>query len=259
MAIRRMMSLKVVDTDAFLDMPQSSQLLYFHLAMRADDDGFVPNPRKIMRVIGSGEDDYKVLVAKKFIIPFESGVCVIKHWLIHNLIRSDRYTETQYVREKAMLVVDPVTKKYSLNKGENPVIPVGNQLATQGRVELGKGSKEKGVSSMEYLKNIPEADMVEFIGRFEISTSQVKSVAEDLILYCQRKGKSYKDYKAFLLNAIKKDTDRFGGLKYPQRKVVARPTPTLPMPTEKALTAEQRAGIEKTKKEISDKFKIKTV
>ena len=110
-----MFSLKIVDTDAFLDMPQSSQLLYFQLAMRADDDGFVANPKKIMRMIGSQDDDIKVLITKKFIIPFESGVCVIKHWLIHNLIRLDRYTETQYTREKSQLIIDPLTKKYSLN------------------------------------------------------------------------------------------------------------------------------------------------
>ena len=82
-----MFSLKVVDTDAFLDMPQSSQLLYFHLAMRADDDGFVSNPKKIMRMLGTQDDDIKVLVLKKFIIPFESGICVIKHWRIHNYIQ----------------------------------------------------------------------------------------------------------------------------------------------------------------------------
>ena len=86
MAQRRMFSLKVIDTDEFLDMPQSSQLLYFHLAMRADDDGFVSNPKKIMKITGSGDDDAKVLTAKNFIIPFESGVCVIRHWRIHNYI-----------------------------------------------------------------------------------------------------------------------------------------------------------------------------
>ena len=89
-----MFSLKVVDTAAFLDLPQSSQLLYFQLSMRADDDGFVSNPKKIMRMLGSNEDDYKLIILKKFVIPFDSGVCVIKHWVIHNLIRSDRYTET---------------------------------------------------------------------------------------------------------------------------------------------------------------------
>lgn len=136
-----MISMKIVDTDAFLDMPLSSQSLYFHLLMRADDDGFVANPKKIARMLGTSEDDYKVIIAKHFVIPFESGVCVIKHWLIHNLVRADRYTETQWIKEKEMLVVDEQTKKYSLNKGRKDVIPNGNHLAPQvrlGKVRLGK-------------------------------------------------------------------------------------------------------------------------
>lgn len=141
MAQRRMFSLKIVDTDAFLDMPTSTQALYFHLAMRADDDGFVANPKKIARMLGSSEDDYKVLVAKKFIIPFESGVCVIKHWLIHNLVRGDRYSETQYIREKKLLKIDEKTRKYSLNTDKINVIPNGNQMAPQ--VRLGKVRLDK--------------------------------------------------------------------------------------------------------------------
>ena len=145
-----MFSSKIVDTDAFMDMPQSSQLLYFHLAMRADDDGFISNPKKIMRMVGSQEDDYKVLSVKKFIIPFDSGICVIKHWLIHNLVRGDRYTETQYGKEKSMLVVDKQTKKYSLTKPENSnVIPNGNQSSTTGmsQVRLGKVRLGKKIPS----------------------------------------------------------------------------------------------------------------
>ncbi len=124
-AQRRMFSLKVVDTDAFLDMPQSSQLLYFHLAMRGDDDGFVANHKKIMRMLNINEDDYKILVLKRFIIPFESGVCVIKHWRIHNYLQNDRYVVTQYIREKNLLVIDKNTKKYTLkdNKNKNVYIP----------------------------------------------------------------------------------------------------------------------------------------
>lgn len=103
MAQRRMFSLKIVDTDAFLDMPQSSRLFYYDLAMRADDDGFVSNPKKIMRMTGASEDDLKVLIGKKFILPFASGVCVIKHWKIHNYIQKDRYTPTTYLDEKSVL------------------------------------------------------------------------------------------------------------------------------------------------------------
>ena len=103
MAERRMFAKTIIDSDAFLDMPLSSQALYFHLSMRADDDGFINNPKKIQRMVGASEDDLKLLIAKNFIIPFESGIVVIKHWKIHNYIRNDRYKETVYKDEKAML------------------------------------------------------------------------------------------------------------------------------------------------------------
>lgn len=99
---RRMFSPDIVESDAFLDMSPSTQALYFHLGMRADDDGFV-NPKMVMRLIGSTEDELKVLLVKRFLLKFESGVVVIKHWLIHNLIRADLYKETLYTDEKSTL------------------------------------------------------------------------------------------------------------------------------------------------------------
>ena len=106
MARRRMFSQAIIDSDAFLDMPVTSQLLYFHLSMRADDDGFINKPKSIMRSCGGSDDDMKILISKKFIIPFESGIVVIKHWKIHNLIAKDRYTETNYKEEKSLLMLD---------------------------------------------------------------------------------------------------------------------------------------------------------
>lgn len=105
MAERRMFAKTIIDSDAFLDMPLSTQALYFHLAMRADDEGFVNNPKKIQRMIGASEDDLKLLFAKKFVIPFESGVVVIKHWRIHNYIRADRLIRTVYKEERDLLSV----------------------------------------------------------------------------------------------------------------------------------------------------------
>ena len=105
MAERRMFAKTIIDSDMFLDMPLSTQALYFHLSMRADDDGFINNPRKIQRMIGASDDDLKVLVMKRFILPFDSGVVVIKHWKIHNYIRNDRYKETVYQDEKAQLML----------------------------------------------------------------------------------------------------------------------------------------------------------
>lgn len=121
-----MTSLEVINTDAFLDMPQSSQLLYFHLNARADDDGFVSNPKSIMRNCGSQGDDLKLLIAKKFIISFEDGVCVIKHWRINNYIRKDIYKETKYLDHKQTLFIRP-NGAYTLTNDDRAVqIPSGH-------------------------------------------------------------------------------------------------------------------------------------
>ena len=106
MAERRMFAKTIIDSDAFLDLPQSTQLLYFHLSMRADDDGFVNNPKSIVRMINASDDDLKLLATKKFIIGFADGTCVIKHWKINNYIRKDAYTPTKYKENKALLEFD---------------------------------------------------------------------------------------------------------------------------------------------------------
>lgn len=113
MAKRRMFSLDVIDTDAFLDLPLTTQALYFHLGMRADDDGFVSSPRRILAMTGGSADDLKLLVSKGFAIPFPSGVCVIRDWRINNQIQKDRYHETLYLSEKSLLQKLP-TGAYAL-------------------------------------------------------------------------------------------------------------------------------------------------
>ncbi len=113
MANRRMFSLSVIDTDKFLEMPTSTQLLYFHLGMRADDDGFVSSPKRIMLFTNCTIDDLKVLTSKGFIIPFESGVIVITHWKQHNYIQSDRYRKTMYAEERQQLEL--VENVYKVN------------------------------------------------------------------------------------------------------------------------------------------------
>ena len=132
MARKRMFDLEVVDTDLFLEMPQSTQNLYFHLGMRADDDGFVSNPKKIIRTIGANQDDLKILFSKQFIIPFESGIVVIRHWKLNNILRKDTYTETIYKEEKKQLVEDE-NGVYKLMSRVG--IPNDNQRYTQYRKE----------------------------------------------------------------------------------------------------------------------------
>jgi hypothetical protein len=106
MAERRMFAKTIIDSDAFIDMPVTARLLYYDLAMRADDDGFVNSPKKIMRMIGASQDDLSILILRKFIIPFDNGIVVIKHWRIHNYIRKDMYHETKYKEEKMLLSLD---------------------------------------------------------------------------------------------------------------------------------------------------------
>ncbi len=143
MAEKRMFTQKIIDSDAFLDMPLSSQALYFHLNMRADDDGFVNNPKRIQRTVGASEDDLKLLIVKRFVIGFDSGVIVIKHWKMHNTLRKDRYNPTQYQEELQTLAL-----KENNSYTEKPVSdlattwqPSGNQMATQ--YSIGKESIDK--------------------------------------------------------------------------------------------------------------------
>lgn len=153
MAKKRMFSLDVVDTDLFLDMPQSARLLYYDLGMRADDDGFVDDHKKIMRCTGASIDDLKLLIMKCFIIPFDSGVCVIRHWRINNYLRTDRYSETQHKEEKRSLLTDE-NNAYFLNNGIPEVDQLGDNLDTQ--VRLGKDRLELDKDRLDNFKKDKE-------------------------------------------------------------------------------------------------------
>ena len=124
MAQKRMFDKTITNNDNFLEMSDSTQNLYFHLSMEADDDGFVDNWKSIMRMTGKKEDDLKLLIAKKFIIPFETGVIVIKHWRINNYLRKDRYHQTKYLKEKSLLTIEE-NEEYELKKDFG--IPIGNR------------------------------------------------------------------------------------------------------------------------------------
>lgn len=172
MAERRMFSKTIIDSDAFLDMSLSTQALYFHLSMRADDEGFINNPKKIMRMIGASEDDLKVLIMKNFILTFESGVIVIKHWKIHNCIRKDRLVITNYQEERNQLELkdnDSYTFKNSagiplVNQVTTSWQPNVNQMSAQysiGKDSIGKVSK--GKDSIDILASSSESDSKLFI------------------------------------------------------------------------------------------------
>lgn len=103
MAEKRMFTKSIIDSDKFLEMPLSTQALYFHLGMRADDEGFINSPKKIIRAVNCNEDDLKLLIAKGFVICFDTGIIAITHWKLHNHIQKDRFKPTLYEEEKSLL------------------------------------------------------------------------------------------------------------------------------------------------------------
>lgn len=189
MAEKRMFSKQIVDSDAFLEMPLSTQALYFHLSMRADDDGFLNNAKKVMKIIGANQNDYDLLVAKSFVIQFPDGICVIKHWRINNYLRKDRYTETIYQEEKAMLTMQP-NGRYSLKDSiremdDFPVgIPLVDRSDTQNRIEKNREEKNSIYSAEKLHDEQSLDDFFESIwklypikkGKGQVSTSRKKAL-----------------------------------------------------------------------------------
>ena len=225
MAEKRMFTKKIVDSDAFLDMPLSTQSLYFHLNMRADDDGFINNPKKIQRMIGASEDDLKLLVAKRFVICFENGVIVIKHWRMHNTLRKDRYNPTTYQEQLSMLEIKD-NSSYTEKVLEIPMAttwqPNGNQMEPQysiGKYSIDKDSidmadsdepeqptpkKTKPVKHKygEY-NNVLLTD--EEMEKLKSEYSDVDERIERLSSYVASTGKSYKSHYATIRNWARND------------------------------------------------------
>ena len=148
MASRRMFSKDVVCSDRFLDMPASAQALYFQYGLEADDDGFVSAPKKILRLTNASDDELKILVAKGFLIPFDSGVVVIRDWKINNYLRRDRYTPTRFKEEFEQL--DTIDDRYQLH-----VLAVGipddNHVVDMRDTQVRLGKQK--TSLQEYLSN----------------------------------------------------------------------------------------------------------
>lgn len=225
MAEKRMFTQKIIDSDAFLDMPLTTQALYFHLNMRADDDGFINNPKRIQRTIGASEDDLKLLIAKRFVICFESGVIVIKHWRMHNTLRKDRYTPTQYQEEYASLDVKE-NNSYTENILATTWQPNGNHLATQNSIEkyrLVEGSIDKDIYSESEDSPHPQKDKKNVKHKYgeyknvlltdgELEKLQAEfpdweNRIEKLSSYVASHGKSYKSHYATIRNWARKEKE----------------------------------------------------
>ena len=225
MAERRMFAKTIIDSDAFLEMPTTSQLLYFHLAMRADDDGFVNKPKSLMRMVGCKDDDLKLLFVKKFLIPFESGVVVIKHWKIHNYIRKDTYTETKYKEEKSTLELDE-NSAYRLAEPSPLHIRDESVTSPSTQVRLGKVSEGKDRlgegSIVDEDINVPTKPTRHKYGLYEnvllTDEDYQKLIAEfphdysdrieRLSEYIASTGKKYKSHLATIRAWARKDTTK---------------------------------------------------
>lgn len=189
MANRRMFSMDVVDTDKFLDMPSSTQALYFHLGMRADDDGFVSSPKRITKTVNCGDDDLKLLLAKGYLIPFESGVVVISDWNVNNWIRPDRKHNTRFEQEKRTLSINNYV--YVLTDSVTTICQsAGNQVTTKCHTEdrLGKDSIGKdrlGKVSIDYqqIADMYNNTCVSFPRLSKLSESRKKAIKARLQTY----------------------------------------------------------------------------
>ena len=210
MAERRMFAKTIVLSDAFLDMPLSARCLYFTLGMLADDDGFVNSPKSVMRQVGASMDDLNILLAKRFILDFDSGIIVIKHWRIHNYIQKDRYKGSKYIEEKASLAIDE-------NGAYTECIQDVSILDTQDRLELGKDRLVLGednispVSPTKPTKHkygefrnvlLTDDEVVKLQEKFPHDwTQRIENLSEGIA----RKGYKYKSHYLAILNWAKKD------------------------------------------------------
>lgn len=225
MAERRMFAKTIIDSDAFIDMPTTARLLYYDLSMRADDDGFVNSPKKICRMIGASDDDLKILIMKKFIIPFESGVVVIKHWKIHNYIRKDTYTETKYKEEKSSLVLDE-NNAYTdaCNESVTGLLHNRNESvdepSTQDRLGKDRLGKDRlGESNKAALPPTPTRHKYGAYSNVLLSDKDMEKLKDEfpadwgerierLSEYMASTGKSYKSHLATIRSWAKKDEER---------------------------------------------------
>jgi len=194
MAKRRMFSLDIVDTDKFLDMPQTAQNLYFHLGMRADDEGFIASPRRVMTAVGSCPDDLALLAVKGYLLPFNSGVYVIRHWKENNSIRADRVKPTFCIEEKRLLALENGST-YTLSPSDVGLAtvcqPSDNQSSIKCPPSIGKVRSEEDIPPYPPEGEPPAADGERKSKRF------VPPTTEEVTAFCQERGNGI-DPQAFI-------------------------------------------------------------
>ena len=206
MAKKRMFSIDIVGSDAFLDLPYSSQCLYFQLCMRADDDGFVGNPKTIQRIAGTKASDLELLVKKRFLLQFPSGVVVIKHWKINNQIQKDRYTPTVYTEEYQSLYIKDNKAYTEMDKG---CIQSVSELDTQISIDknrLDKNSRGGEKHAHGFFANVLLTD--DELQKLAAEIPNYVEYIEKLSHYIESNGKKYKSHYATILMWHRKDREK---------------------------------------------------
>ncbi|WP_225666708.1 conserved phage C-terminal domain-containing protein [Lactococcus garvieae] len=194
MAQRRMFSKKIVETDFFMEMSPTAKLLYFYLNMSADDDGFVGNPKTIKLISGATDDDLKILIAKQFIIPFDSGVIVIKDWKIHNYIQKDRYNQTQYLEEKKQLLVEE-------NGTYTKCIQNVSSLDTQDRLGKDRLGKDNNMSDKSD-EVIPYSEIISYLNEKAGRSFRNTDANKRLIKARWKEGYKLEDFQKVIDNKV---------------------------------------------------------
>ena len=255
MAQRRMFSLRIVNSARFLQMPEGAQLLYFHLCMRADDDGVV-EAFPVLKMLGTAPDNYRILMAREFIKQLnDDQVSVVLDWMEHNVIRADRKVDSIY---KELLKQGapglPLLEAKPRSDVDDNSRRIGGQSTDRlGKDRLGKDRLENTDHSIDYLKSIPKDDLKELSTRYRVSEKFIIARADDVIDYCEAKGKVYKNYKAALRNFIKSHLER-----HPDEIIRPMATITAPIADSKPRTPEQQKEINKRlsdmRSQLSDKL-----
>lgn len=202
MARKRMYSPKIVESDEFLDMPDSAKTLYFYLNLNADDDGFV-QPKKIMRMLGSTDDSLRILITKRFAFYFDSGVVILTHWHENNFIRKDRYTATLYQEESKQLSLDD-NGFYLVNQSVTSGQPRLDKIRLD-KISIEEREDTPTIKEFNRKSDINDTVIQDIANKYAVSVPFVEDCWDSAQNWLLANGKNKKDYRAFLVNWVKKE------------------------------------------------------
>lgn len=227
---KRMISPEIVDSDCFLSMPATARLLYYDLIVRADDDGFVASPKKIIEFIRASEDDLRILITRGYVITFETGICVIRHWRLHNYIRPDRYHPTIYQKEFNLLNLND--KIYEKKDDVHLVGQLSSNLDTEIRLDTNSNNinnKENIYDIIQLEFGRPLSPMeIEVINTWDYPLEILKEAVKEAVLsatfsikYVDRIIFNWKKANVKTLNDVKQYIKKFHEKKEKKSSLIA--------------------------------------